>query len=685
MTYSVAVDIGGTFTDAVLHASNGDIWVGKALTTHEDLLNGILEVVHQVTTKAHITPHDIDGLMVHATTVVTNAIIERKGGATALVSTKGFADVLLIRNEWRYDMFDMQLDFPEPIVPESLSFTIDERMQADGTVLRKPDDNGIEALAQQLHAAGATSVAICLLNSYANPENERLVAEGLAKRLPRLFVSASSEVAPQIREYLRASTTTLNAYAVPITKPYLQQLTSRLREVGIKREPLIMLSNGGVVGSKTAGSFPVRMIESGPAAGALAAAHYAARLGLDRMISFDMGGTTAKACLIEHYQPLVTGHFEVDRVYRFKAGSGLPVAVPSVDMIEIGAGGGSIASIDQLGLLRVGPRSAGSFPGPACYGRGGKDPTVTDANLLLGLLDANNFLGGEMILDVESARNELTKIGKSLGMSAEDAARGVYQIVSESMALAARSHAAERGVDYRNIPLLAFGGGGPLHACAVGDLLDSSCVIFPPNASVLSAFGTLVTPPRIDLANSMIARLDQLNWQLVDEVVGALSQAALTAMADAGCDEDSVSLTYAADLRYVGQQFELTVPLTEDPRFHHDAARIKAAFEESYRDQYKLLVDNLPVHLVSWRVTAEARFTVSPTKASAPIEPGRPHTKRRVELWSSEADVWWRSSIAKFQVFKGPALIEERETTTIVPPGWTARMNESDCIVATKD
>ena len=399
MTYSLAVDIGGTFTDIVLRGSGGELVVDKTLTTPDNLLEGFFSGVNAVLAKAKLTPADIDGVVVHATTVVTNALIERKGQKTAMFVTTGFRDVLSIRNEHRYDMFDPQIEFQPPLVPRELTYGIRERILSDGTVLEAPSRQDVLVAIAEMQRQGVKAVAVCFLNSYANPHNERLVGDMLREEMPELFVSLSCEIAPQIREYPRASTTAINAFTMPISQPYLNALAKRLKQENYANEPLIMLSSGGIIGTGVAGRNPVRMIESGPAAGALAASHYAKVLGLDRLMSFDMGGTTAKACLIENFEPLITGLFEVDRRYRFKEGSGMPVTIPSIDMIEIGAGGGSLAYVDSLGLLKVGPKSAGAMPGPACYGRGGEGAAVTDADLLLGLLDADNFLGGDMQLD----------------------------------------------------------------------------------------------------------------------------------------------------------------------------------------------------------------------------------------------------------------------------------------------
>jgi N-methylhydantoinase A len=686
MTYSLAVDIGGTFTDIVLRNSDGRLSVDKTLTTHHDLLEGFFDGVHSVLSKAGIASDAVDGVVVHATTVVTNALIERKGFPTALVVTEGFRDVLAIRNEHRYDMYDPQIEFPKPLVPEELTFGLSERVLADGTVTISPDKEEIEKLGQRIRECGAKSVAICFLNSFANPANEALVAAELARFLNDTFICTSSEVAPQIREYQRASTATVNAYATPISQPYLRRLSERLRHEGFSNTPLIMLSSGGVVGAETAGRNPVRMIESGPAAGVLASCHYAEVLGIDRLMSFDMGGTTAKACLIENRTPLVTGLFEVDRRYRFKEGSGLPVIVPSIDLIEIGAGGGSIAHVDDLGLLKVGPESAGSSPGPACYGRGGQNATVTDADLILGLIDADNFLGGDMKLDRPAADAAIGRLAMDLSISPVQASRGIYRIVTEAMASAARTHATDRGVDYRGLPLFAFGGAGPLHACGVAELLRSTSVIVPPQSSVLSAFGTLVTPVRLDLVRSDLTQLDALDWERVDRSIGALEREGMAALREAGCAKADVTIIVGADMRYVGQQHEVAVTFDADPRTTRDAAALGSLFENAYRTLYGVNPSHVPIELVTWRVTARGPLLKFHSAGKLAGKPGSAKSHRPVHAWEDgqEVPVYDRISLAMGQTISGPANIEERETTTAIPPGWTATIDSVGCIVAKK-
>jgi N-methylhydantoinase A len=683
MSYSLAVDIGGTFTDVVLRGDDGALTTDKTLTTHEDLLKGFFRCVDLVLDKAGLTPADIDGVVVHATTIVTNALIERKGAATALITTKGFGDVLAIRNEHRYEMYDPQIEFADPLIPRELTFEIDERVLADGEIARGVDEAEIEALARTLRKRGVVTVAICLLNSFRNPANEQKVATILKAALPDLYLSLSSTIAPQIREYPRASTTAINAYTTPVTEPYLRALAIRLAQLNVRNKPLIMMSSGGIIGADVASRNPVRMIESGPAAGALAATYFAERLGLDRLLSFDMGGTTAKACLIEDRKPLVASSFEVDRMYRFCEGSGMPLTVPSIDMIEIGAGGGSIARVDNLGLLKVGPRSAGSAPGPACYGRGGTEPTVTDADLALGLLDGDNFLGGAMPLDKPAAEKAILRLGEKLGTDLAQTAGGIYRVVAETMAAAARTHATDRGVDHRGLPLLAFGGAGPVHACAVGELLQSESVIFPPHASVLSAFGTLVTSIRFDLVRSALGNLESLDWSVVDRLLAEMSEEGLHALAEAGCAASDVRMIFGADLRYFGQQNELTISFERDPRAGRDIQMIKRAFEAAYLAQYGVNPSHVPIEIVSWRLTVRGPDIAVEDEKNANRVPGKPKAHRLVLLWpKAEAAVYNRETLASGQDIAGPAIIEERETTIVIPPTWDAMVDAIGCVIA---
>ncbi len=462
--WRLAVDIGGTFTDVVLlDAASGRIVVDKTLTTPGAPLDGVRSGVTQLLAKAGVAPHEITAPIVHATTLITNALIENKIGHSGLVTTKGFGDTLLIRDEHRYDMYDLQIEFPAPPIPRELTFEIDERVSAAGEVLLDPTDADLAVLVGHLAEARVESVAVCLLNSYVNRVNEQKIATFLRRELG-VPVCISAEISPQIREYPRMITTACNAATMPVIGPYLDELQKWLSAEGFGGSVLMMLSNGGVVSADDAARAPIRLVESGPAAGALAGSWFARRLGEQRLLCFDMGGTTAKACLIEHGEPELTNTFEVARAYRFKKGSGFPVSVPSVDLVEIGAGGGSLGRVDQFGLLKVGPESSGAEPGPASYGRGGTEPAVTDTDVLLGLLDPDAFLGGDMPLDASLAGSAVARVADQLGLSTIDTAAGMHEIVNQNMAAAARMHAVEMGVDLRGVTVIAFGGAGPVHA-----------------------------------------------------------------------------------------------------------------------------------------------------------------------------------------------------------------------------
>jgi N-methylhydantoinase A len=685
--YALAVDIGGTFTDAVLLASDGRSWTDKTLTTHDDLLDGFFRAAQLALDKAGIELRDVNDVVTHATTIVTNVLIERKGSATGLVVTKGFRDVLYIRDEHRYDMFDPQLEYAEPLITRDYTWGLDERSYADASIGKEVSRAEVQRIAKELTDKDVKSIAVCLLNSYRNPTNERQFRTLLQEISPDILVTLSSDVAPQMREYLRASTAAINAYAVPTTRPYLNALIKHLQSEGLQREPLIMLSNGGVIGASVAGTYPVRMIESGPAAGALVAGFVAKKYGIDNLISFDMGGTTAKACLIQDGEPLVIGDFEVDRRYRFKPGSGMPITVPSIDMIEIGAGGGSIARVDKLGLLKVGPDSAGSKPGPACYGQGGKSACVTDADVVLGILDPANFLGGDMQLDASKAEAAIKMLADKLGLSMLDAAYGIFSVVGESMAAAARAHATDRGVNYRGMPMLAFGGAGPVHACYVAERLDGSQIIYPPMASVLSAFGTLVTPARLDLARGSLNRLDDIDWAVVKTLVDDMLAEGTSALVDAGIDADSVMVDFAADMRYVGQQTEVTVPLAGDPRDSRNQDGLRQRFDEAYVNLYGVKLDDMRVEVVSWRVTARGGDTDRHANVDLAKVATGPKSTRAVFLDGQSLDVpiYDRHALAANQVIEGPVIVEERETTVFVLPGWTLNVHEDGSLIARRD
>ncbi|MCY4272103.1 MAG: hydantoinase/oxoprolinase family protein [bacterium] len=689
--WRLAVDIGGTFTDAVLlDAATGAVTVDKSLTTPAAPLEGVQHAVGRLLRRAGVVPSDITAPIVHATTLVTNALIENKTGRAALVTTTGFGDTLLIRDEHRYDMYDLQIEFPDPPISRDLTFEIDERTAATGEVLAAPSVAGLAALRQELEAARAESVAVCLLNSYVNPANERLLADELRRALG-VPVCASADISPQIREYPRMITAACNAAAMPIIGPYLDELQKWLSAEGFGGSVLMMLSNGGVVSADDAAAAPIRLVESGPAAGALAARWFARRMGEDRLLAFDMGGTTAKATLVEGGEPALTNTFEVARRYRFKKGSGFPVSVPSVDLVEIGAGGGSLAHLDQFGLLKVGPESAGADPGPACYGRGGGQAAVTDADVVLGLLDPDAFLGGDMPLDADLALSAVEPLAEGLALSAIDTAAGMYEVVSQNMAAAARMHAVERGVDLRGVTVLAFGGAGPPHACRVAELLDSDRVVFPVHASVLSAFGTLVSPVRIDLARSMPVKLAEVEADGRDRLLDEMRADGRRVLRGAGVPAADIGFRYGIDARYTGQGNEITIWVGEGDAWSATDEEVAAAFETEYRRIYGMAIDDVDIEVVTWRLSARADPAevaafdsgVSPTASVGPPQP----VSTRTAVFGRAQDamtvpVYRRADLAIGVSFAGPALVEERETTSVIRPGWNVTVAQDASLVA---
>jgi N-methylhydantoinase A len=687
--WRVAVDIGGTFTDVVLlDGDTGRVVVDKTLSTPLRPLEGVKSAVVSALVRAGIGPADVRAPVVHATTLVTNALIEGKLARAALVTNEGFGDTLLIRNEHRYDMYDLQIEFPPPPIPRSLTFEVEERTTADGVVLQAPDPAQVGRIAERMASSGVEAVAVSLLHAYANPSSERVVAHLLSELLG-VPVCASSEVAPQIREYPRTVTTACNAATMPVVGPYLDEFSSWLAGQGFGGGLLIMLSNGGVVSAEVAARNPIRMVESGPAAGALAGAWYAARLGYERLLCFDMGGTTAKSCLIEHNEPELTTDFEIARMYRFKKGSGFPVTIPSVDLVEIGAGGGSIARVDDLGLLKVGPDSSGAEPGPACYGRGGTQPTVTDADVLLGNLDPAFFLGGEMALDADAAWQATAKLGESLGTSADDTAGGVHEVVNQNMAAAARMHAIERGADMRGTPLIAFGGAGPVHACGVAELLDSPSIVFPANASVLSAFGALVTPVRIDLARSLVRRLDTISADEREAVLEDMRNEGRAVLTSAGVEPDKVTFRYAIDARYHGQGNEITIALGEGDSWSVSDEEVSDRFAVRYAAVYGMTIPGVSVEIVTWRVAAFAPAPAVSLAATAPTGTVAAKGVRNVLFRRGaepvETPVFDRPSLPVGATISGPALLEERETTTVLRPGWKAIVTEDGSVLAHRE
>src|SRR5688572_19028223 len=586
--WHLAVDIGGTFTDVVLLDAAGTTTViEKVLTTPKDPAAAVMDGTRRALARAGVGAREVR-YVIHGTTLVTNALIERKGAPTGLVTTAGHEDALEIGRETRYDAYDLALEKPEPLVPPRLRLGLGARMLADGRERTALSTAEVDAVVERLRAAGVEAIAVSLLHAYRNSAHERAVAARLAEQAPGLRVSLSSVVSGEIREYERTSTTVANAYVLGAVEAYLRSLSDLLRSDGFAGQLLLMLSSGGTCTVETACEVPIRLVESGPAGGAAAAAHYARITGTPRVLAFDMGGTTAKICLIDDGEPQITREFEVARVWRFKRGSGLPLLVPVVELIEIGAGGGSIAHIDKLGLPKVGPESAGSEPGPACYGRGGERPTVTDANLVLGYLDPDYFLGGAMPLDRRAAEAAIRlHVGERLGLPLAEAAWGIHAIVTENMANAALMHAVERGKEIDAYDLYAFGGAAPMHVGTLAERLAIRKVVVPPGAGVRSCFGFLASPLAFEVARSRTVRLEAIDLGDVAALLESLEADARAPLALAGVTGGDVTVRRFAEMRYRGQGYELEVPV---PRGRPDRAwlaALAAAFEEVYRTYYR--------------------------------------------------------------------------------------------------
>lgn len=675
----VGVDIGGTFTDLIaFDVRTGRLSLGKTLTTPTEPARGVIIGMMETLHTAGEEPSAVSGI-VHGTTLVTNALIERKGAVTALLATDGFRDAVEIRREGRYDLYDLFIEMPTPLAPRRRRLGIRERVLADGSVYLPLDTAQLPEIVAQLRALGTEAVAVSLMHSYQNPDHERQIGEALATLAPEMIVSLSSEVVPEIREYERTSTTLANVYVRPLVERYLADLVTRLDDLGITDAPLfIMLSSGGTATVETARRFPIRLIESGPAAGALAAAYYGTLTGRADLLSFDMGGTTAKACLIENGEPLIASDFEVARVYRFKKGSGLPVRVPVIEMIEIGAGGGSVARVDTLGLLKVGPDSAGADPGPACYGRGGMEPTVTDADLLLGYLDPDFFLGGKMQLDRDAAARAVARIAEPLGLGITEAAWGIHQVVNENMAGAARIHAVERGKDPRRYPVFAFGGAGPVHAYRVARILGAPELIVPLGAGVTSALGFLVAPLAFDYVRSYYARLDNLDWAKADALLTEMESEGAATLAEAGVTRTGLTFRRSAEMRYIGQGFEVSVPLPDGPLTPERLPEVQEAFAVAYRALYGRTAEGVPLEVLTWRVVVSGPRPElalgSDTFGTANVRDAQ-KGERRIYLPEhggfTVAPVYDRYRLGTGATFSGPAVIEERECTVILGGGHT--------------
>src|SRR5438552_12553799 len=622
MSSRVGVDIGGTFTDLVLvDESTGALRVGKVLTTAKDPAHGVEQGIHGLLDESRVAAREVRAT-VHGTTLATNALIERKGAKTALLTTAGFRDALEIRHEGRYDMYDLLIDPPAPLVPRHLRREVDERLMPEGTVLRPLDEAAARRVIAGLVDDGVEAVAICLLHAYLNPVHERRLAELVREAAPHVLVSCASDVVPEIREYERSSTTTANVYVAPLMARYLEDLERRLTGLGVPGQLYIMQSSGGIALPPLARRLPIRLVESGPAAGALAAAQAARERGDARLLSFDMGGTTAKACVIDEGVPLVGREFEVARADRFKKGSGLPIRVPVIELIEIGAGGGSIARVDRMGLLKVGPDSAGADPGPACYARGGRLPTVTDADLLLGYLDAEFFLGGRMRLDREAARHTVEEhVARALGLDATAAAWGIHRVVNENMAAAARIHGIERGRDLRRYPLFAFGGAGPVHSWQVAKILKVPRILIPFGAGAMSAYGLLAAPLAFDFVRTGRQRLDRADWPALNRLYAEMEAEGRALLARAGVAPAGIHLSRIAEMRHAGQGHEVECAMPLGALSTQSLPTITASFENAYRALYHRLPHGVPIEALNWRLTVSG--PQPGTGLTGRSEPGR--------------------------------------------------------------
>lgn len=679
----LGVDIGGTFTDVVLEVGEA-LHSVKVLTTYAAPEDAIIEGITRVCDEADIPPSQIDTI-IHGTTLATNALIERRGAKTALITTQGFRDVIEMRTESRFEQYDLNLQLPLPLIARNHRYVLKERVDAKGQVLIALDRKEVEKLVEVIAAGDYQSIAIGLIHSYLNDSHEKMVRDILNHRLPNLSVSISSEVSPQMREYERFNTVAANAYVKPMMKSYLSRLSDRLQAIGCDCSIFLMHSGGGIISLDSASEFPVRLVESGPAGGAIFAAHIAGGHDIDRVLSFDMGGTTAKICLIKNQTPKTSRVFEVARTYRFKKGSGMPISIPVIDMVEIGAGGGSLAHVDSMQQIRVGPESAGSEPGPACYQRGGQRPAVTDADLILGRLDPNNFAGGSIPLSPEASDEALmAHVGEQLKLDHKTAAFGISEVVDENMANAARVHAVENGEDLSNYTMIAFGGAAPLHAGRLCEKLGIDRLLIPPGAGVGSAIGFLKASFSFEATRSVYMRLSNFDGEAVKKLLNELKQeaAGFVRFCDAQAE---ITAEYKVYMRYVGQGWEIPILLSAEDVDNPSAERFLKLFEKDYTVLFGRTVAGLDIEITSWAVNA----STPPVRTTSVLPADKERTitaaSTRKIFDPSNADYIEASVIERINLkagdrFSGPAAITESETTFILPAGFDAIMRCDGCI-----
>ena len=689
----LGVDIGGTFTDVVLETSDHNGLVKqfsiKVLTTYIAPENAIIDGMQQVCREAGIQPAQI-GQIIHGTTLATNALIERRGAKTALITTQGFRDVIEMRSESRFEQYDLNLVLPEPLLPRQQRYTVEERIGAQGDVLIPLQRQAVENLIDSIKDCGYESIAVGLMHSYLNSAHETMICDVIAAKMPTVAISLSSEVSPQMREYERFNTVVANAYIKPMMKSYLDRLDGQLRIEGVEGSIFLMHSGGGLISLESAADFPVRLVESGPAGGAVFAANIAAQYGLDKVLSFDMGGTTAKICLIKNQTPKTSRVFEVARTYRFKKGSGMPISIPVIDMVEIGAGGGSLAQVDSMRQIRVGPESSGSEPGPACYNRGGDRPAVTDADLVLGKIDPDNFAGGTIKLNTEQSKLALhNTLGNVLNMDAQTAAYGLCEVVDENMANAARVHAVENGQDLTDYTMIAFGGAAPLHAGRLCEKLGVTRLLVPSGAGVGSAIGFLRAPFSFEANRSVYMRLSYFKPDIIRQLLSELEVEATGFVRS--CDADAPILAeYKAYMRYTGQGEELPVLLTKDQAMSPDPKTFKVLFEKDYIDLFGRVVEGMDIEITVWSVNSTTlaetvalakklnEFTEAVSMLQRPVFD--PILGQFVP-----ASIFQRESLQPGCRIFGPAAIVEDETTIILPSSRQAVCQLDGCIDITEE
>ena len=677
--FLIGVDIGGTFTDIVaVDQKNGKQFNGKVLTTPQNPSEAVLNGVKEILSKHKIDPKKCR--VIHGTTLVANALIERKGAKTALLTTKGFRDVLEIGREWRYDLFALDLDMPLPIVPRNLRFEVSERLNFEGKIIKKLDEKELIKVAKEIKKSGVQTLGIVFLHSFKNSTHEKFAKKIIQKHVPGLNICLSSTVSPEIGEYERTSTCVANAYVQPIFKKYVNLLAKGIKKIGIKNDLFLMLSDGGIVHEKVAVEYPIRLVQSGPAGGAQAATLYGKIQKTSDILCFDMGGTTAKACLIENGKPNRTTIFEVARVFRFSKGSGLPLQVPVVDMIEIGAGGGSIARVDEMGLIQVGPESSSSYPGPACYDLGGKLPTVTDSDLILGYIDPDNFLGGDMKLMQENAEKAIREhIAKPMGISLLDAAWAIHEVVTENMSQAATIHALEKGRKIEKFCMIPIGGAGPVHACSMMAKMNINNMISPSNAGVASAIGMIASPNAFELVQADMQNLEDLNFTKIKRKFNSLKKEGEKSLLKTGTKLNKTNISNSLLMRYIGQGYEIEVPINDKCLNSNNITNIRIEFERVYKKLFGR-IEKMPLEIISLRTIAtsiSSQPIIKKKMVDLSMDNKKPKIRKAYFGGKTYLDtpVFQRNNLPKNFKKNGPLIIEERESTLIIPPYFNLKMD----------